>query len=105
MRTAPGWLLPRSRWGNVALILDAAGSVALVIFFLVISAGVRGGDTYWEQPALAIPITIAGACYVAGGAAVLVALLRRDLAATVWFGLLVGVLVALFVVGEVTNPH
>ena len=64
MKKAKILLLPSSGLGKKTLLLTFLFWIFFAIFWLVIKAGYRGGDTYWSQPALAIPFTIAGICGV-----------------------------------------
>ncbi len=100
------WGLPRTLLGRWSVALAAAFFIFMAVFFAVIAAGVRGGDTYWEEWRLAIPFTSAAICGIGAAVTGIPALFRkRERSLLVILATLLGLFVAFFVAGEVFFPH
>lgn len=68
--------------------------------------GYRGGDTYWSQPALAVPITLAGVCGISSFFFGLYSVIKqKEKSLLVFLSILIGGFVLLFVSGEIFSPH
>lgn len=95
--TAPG------RW---SLLASAVFALCLAVFFLMVSAGQRGGEEFFDNLWLTVPILVAYGAAVAAfvlGAAAIAAYGERKL--SVVAATLVGLLVTIFGVLEVAFPH
>ena len=108
-RTAGIWrrsVVPQTRVGRWCVRSFGVGFVGLVLMALSIGSGQRGGDTlvdnWWiSGPALTAALGFVGA-FAIGSIAVVRA---HERAVTVFLVTAFGVLVTLFLVLEVTNPH
>ena len=86
--------------------MAAAFFIFMAIFFALVAAGVRGGDTYWAEWRLAVPFTSAAICGIGAAVTGLPALFRkRERSLLVILATLLGLFVAFFVAGEVFFPH
>lgn len=78
----------------------------LAVFYLFVAAGQRGGETYFSNLLLAIPITLAGisgiVAFFTGMAAIIK---RKERSVFVFLATIIGLLVLFFVLGEIIFPH
>jgi len=84
--------------------------VALIVFFaafqLLVASGQRGGETFFSNLILTIPILLAGTSGVFAFAIGLVDVVRnRERSILVFLAMLIGFFVLLFGLGEVLFPH
>lgn len=109
MDTAPLSRGPRFHWlpmtslGWRAVGLLVAALAFFVLTNIIVAAGQSGPDfNLW----IALPIGAAGLSVLLGGATAAFSILRRhERAVSVFAPLVVGLLVALFLIGEFTTPH
>ncbi|MFH1560592.1 MAG: hypothetical protein ABID84_04190 [Chloroflexota bacterium] len=96
-QTVPGW------W-SVGL---GAGFILLFLLFLgLVASGQRGGETFWDNLLLSIPFLLAAGCAIL---ALLVGVfgivMWRDRSVLVFLASAIGLVVLVFVAGEVVAPH
>ena len=78
----------------------------LTALFSAVAAGERGGEGFFSNLWLALPGLGAGLSGVLAGATAAVAIVRRgERSVLVFVVLIVGLIVALFLVAETANPH
>jgi hypothetical protein len=78
----------------------------MILVWIVVTSGQRGGDEFFGTLWRAIPMLLAGVAGAATGVLALYALLRRwDWAAATALTAFVGLLVILFIAGDVLSPH
>ncbi len=99
-------ILPKSYLGKWSIGLLAAFVVFFVTFQLLVASGQRGGETFFSNLALTIPILLAG---ISGVLAFLIGLIgvirNRERSILVFLAMLFGLFVLLFSIGEVAFPH
>jgi len=89
-----------SAWLIVALAVFLGASQALV------ASGQRGGDTFFSNLLLAIPMFLAATSGIAAFITGLISILRRkERSIAVYLAVAFGLFVLLFVLGEITSPH
>lgn len=97
----PWWEPPTTpgRWA----VGFAAGSVVLfALFNLFVMSGERGGDEFFSNLVLAIPILAAGVSAIAGGLMGAYAIaFRHERHPLVFASAILGVFVAIFILGEI----
>jgi len=99
-------ILPKSYLGKWSIGLIAAFVVFFVIFQILVASGQRGGETFFSNLALTIPIFLAGASGVLAFLTGLIGVIRnKERSILVFLAMLVGFLVLLFSIGEVAFPH
>jgi len=99
-------ILPKSPLGKWSTGSVAAFVVLLVVFLLLVASGQRGGETFFSNLVLTIPILLAGTSGVLAFVTGLISVIRnRERSILVFVAMLVGFLVLLFCVGEVVFPH
>lgn len=90
------------RWAGRFLVLSTA---LFAVFYALVVAGQRGGDTFFSNPALSVTIlAAAGAAVTAGGVGVN-ALRHHDRSAVVIVSIIVAIVVILWVAAEIALPH
>ena len=77
----------------------------LALFQGLVAAGQRGGETFFSNPALTIPMLGAAASAIAGGVLGVFALKHRDRSVVVILAVLVGLFVLVYAVAEFAFPH
>ena len=80
--------------------------VFIVTFQLLVLSGQRGGETFFSNPVLTIPILLAGTSGVFAFLTGLISVIRnRERSILVFLAMLIGLFVLLFWFGEVIFPH
>jgi hypothetical protein len=95
--------LPRTALGLSALALVAGFAFFFLLFRVLLAAGQQGGATFWANPWLALAILLAGVAGVAGGFAALAAVVRGERSLVLLVPILLGVVVAMFAIGELVG--
>ncbi len=91
------------KW-SVGLILVFA--VFLALFYILVASGQRGGETFFSNLILTIPILIAGISGISAFATGLIGvIMSRERSIAVYISIIIGLLVLLFVLGEIIFPH
>ena len=94
---------PLGKW-SVRFILIFFGLLAT--FYLLVASGQRGGETFFSNPLLAIPILAAG---ISGAAAfftgIISILVQKERVILVFVATAIGLFVLLFALGEILFPH
>lgn len=99
-----GW--PSSRSGRWSLGFLVGFFVFFGLFQLLVFFGQRGGETFFSNLYLAFSMLIAvGSVIVAGVMAFIAIFWRRERSFLSFLGLLLGLLVLVFVIGELAFPH
>ena len=99
-------LLPQSALGKWSVGLLAAFAVFFAAFELLVASGQRGGETFFSNLALTIPILLAGTSGVLAFLTGLIGVVRnRERSILVFLAMLVGFFILLFSIGEVAFPH
>lgn len=98
--------MPKTKYGKWSVRLILGFVLFLGIFFLVIKAGYRGGDTFFSNPPLAIPITISGVCGIMSFFTGVFSIFKqKERSVFVIISTLLGLFVLYFVSGEILYPH
>lgn len=99
-----GW--PSTRLGWWAVGLAVGFIVFFCVFQILVASGQRGGETFFSNPWLTLSILPAAALAIAGGVAAAGAIFwRRERSLFSIVALFLGILVVVFVLGEIIVPH
>ena len=99
------WLVPSTTAGRWSAALLAGAAVCFAAFFFLVMSGQRGGDTFFSNPWLSGTILVAAGLAIAAGIVGLTAAIRHgERSVLVGIAIVLGLLVVLFVVGEVVFP-
>ncbi len=97
---------PTSPAGRRATLLLLVSLAALALFYLAVALGVRGGETLLDAPLLTIPILTCAGTAIGAMISGFVGILRQgERSIPVVFAILFGLLVSMFILGEVLTPH
>ena len=98
--------MPKTKYGKWSVGLILGFILFLTVFFFVVKAGYRGGDTFFSNPLLAIPISISGACGIMSFITGVISIFKqKERNVFVFLSTLLGLFVLYFVLGEVLTPH
>jgi type II secretory pathway component PulF len=98
--------MPKTAPGKWSVWLIVAFIVLFVSFILFVASGQRGGQEFFDNLLLAIPGLLAGIAGVVSFFTGLVSVIGfRERSILVYPAMLIGLLVLLFVVGEISFPH
>ena len=78
----------------------------LAMFYLIISFGQRGGDTFFSNLWLTTPILIAGASGILAFITGIISIIKdRERSVIVFLSTALGLFVLIFILGEILVPH
>lgn len=99
-------LFPTTLYGKRSLYLLLSFAVFLAIFFFVASLGIEGGNTFFDQPLLSIPVSIAGISGIFSFFTGIYSVIKqKEKAVLVFFAIFWGIIVLIFILGETVSPH
>ena len=99
-------ILPKTALGKWSTGLIVAFIVFFVAFQLLVASGQRGGETFFSNLVLTIPILLAGTSGVFAFLTGLIGVIRnRERSILVFLAMLIGLFVLFFCLGEVIFPH
>ena len=90
------------KWAGGLLVLALACFAA---FFGFVMAGQRGGDTFFSNLTLTIPILISALAAIAGGVVGVMARRHDDRSIVVKLAVFIGAVVVLWIAAEIAFPH
>ena len=97
---------PSTRAGKWALGFIVAFVLFLMIFFVLVNSGLKGGDTFFSNPALAITILISGLSGVAAFVSGLTGMVKfNERSVLVIIATLIGAFVLWWMLAEIFSPH
>ena len=98
--------MPRTSLGRLCCRFGLSSVGAFVLFFGLVASGQRGGDTFFSNPWLTLPMLAAVGLAIAAAAAGLVAVLRRsERGWSVFVITAAGLLIGAFSAAELLFPH
>lgn len=97
---------PQTYLGKWSAKLIAIFTLFITTFYGIVALGYRGGDTFFSQPALTIPILIAAICGVTAFLTGLLSIVKnKERSSLVILSTLIGLFVLIFILGEILTPH
>jgi hypothetical protein len=98
-----GWPITSTGWWALRLTLGFV--LFLALFFVLVSLGMRGGETFFSNPWLTITMLIAVSSAIAGGVFALIGIgWKKERSILVFISLLVGFFAAWFVIMTIAFP-
>ena len=98
--------MPHSKIGKWSVGFFGAFIFFLMLFYIIVATGQRGGETFFSNLALTIPMLLAGTCSVAGFVTGLIAIIKkRERSGLTYVAVVIGALVILWIAAEVLFPH
>ena len=99
-------ILPKTRLGKLSTGFIVTFLVLLATFFILVATGQRGGDTFFSNLALSIPMLIAGISGILAFFTGIVGIIfKKDRSLLVIFATIIGLFVLFFAAGELVYPH
>jgi len=99
-------VLPKTCLGKWSIWLIIAFIVLLTSFQILVASGQRGGDTFFGNLALSIPMLIAGIVGISAFFIGIVGIIKsRERSVLVFISVIIGLFILLFVLGEFLFPH
>jgi len=97
---------PKTRLGKRSVWLLVALAIFMGVFRINVLLGQRGGDTFFSNPFLAIPILLAGISGIAAFITGLISIIRRkERSISVYLAVAVGLIVLIVVLAQIISPH
>jgi len=97
---------PTTELGKRSAWLIVAFAALLGAFFILVSLGQRGGDTFFSNPMLTVPMILAVASAVAAFInGILSIKKKKERSIAVYLAVTVGLFVIIFALGELIFPH
>jgi len=100
------YFAPKTTLGKWSVALIIVFIVLLGVFQLLVASGQRGGETFFSNLILTIPMLIAGVSGISAFVTGLIGIIKsRERSVIVYLSALIGLFVLLFWIGEIVFPH
>ena len=97
---------PTTSLGKRSAWLIFTFAVSMASFGILVASGQRGGDTFFSNPILTIPILIAATAGISAFITGLISIVRRkERSISVYLAVVFGLMTLVFVLGEIISPH
>lgn len=97
---------PTTQLGKRSVWLLVAVAVFFAAFRIMVLSGQRGGDTFFSNPFLAIPMLLAGISGIAAFINGLISIIReKERAISVYLAVAVGLIILVVVLANIISPH
>lgn len=98
--------MPHTKPGHWSVNLIGAFIVCLLIFLILIATGQTGGETFFSNLTLTIPILLAGISGIAAMIVGLVAIIKqKERSPLVFVAVAIGALITLWIAAEIIFQH
>ncbi len=99
-------ITPKTQPGRWSVGLIIAFLLLFISFQLLVASGQRGGETFFSNPVLTIPIVFAGISDICAFFTGLLSIIRKkERSILVFLATMMGFFVLVFVLGEILVPH
>jgi hypothetical protein len=100
------YILPGTALGKWSIWLIVGFIVLFGSFWLMVATGQRGGEGFFDNLLLTVPVLLAAAAAIASFITGLVSLIKyRERSILIYPAMAIGLFVLIFVVGEIAVPH
>lgn len=97
--------MPHTILGKWSVSLIGVFFVLLGVFFILVNTGQRGGDTFFSNLWLTIPMLIAGTCGFASLVTGVIAVIKKERGWLIYPVIAIGLFVTWFIGAELLFPH
>lgn len=98
--------MPKTILGQWSVKLIVLFLVFLLVGFAVIASGQRGGEYFFSNLLISIPMVLAGICGLVSFFTGLISIVKnKERGILVFVSTLVGLFVLFFISGEILSPH
>jgi len=97
--------IPKTKLGRLSVELILSFVFFMIIFYSFVYAGYRGGDTFFSNPFLSIPILFAAISGISASVVGIVSVFKKERNLFVFLSILIGIFVFIFILGELISPH
>ena len=99
-------LKPKSTMGKWSTGLIIALLLFFAVFLILVASGQRGGDTFFSNLTLTIPMLLAGVSGVSALVTGIIGIVKsRERSVLVFLATAIGLFVLVFTLGEILFPH
>jgi hypothetical protein len=99
-------ILSKIPWGKWSVGLAVAFILFFALFQILVASGQRGGETFFSNLLLTVPVLLGGTCGVAAFVAGLISIIKsKERSVLVFVATVIGLIVLMFILGEVLVPH
>lgn len=99
-------LMPKTNLGRWSIWLIIGFFVFLGLFYLAVALGQRGGETFFSNLILTIPILLAGVSGILSFFTGITSIVKsKERSVLVFLATVLGLFVLFFVMGEILFPH
>ena len=97
--------MPKTKLGKGSLICIGLFFILLVIVQLIVASGQTGGETFFDNLYISIPMFLAGIAGVLSFVLGIIGIIKsKERSALVFISSLIGLLILVFAVGEFLGP-
>ena len=97
---------PKTRLGRFSVGLISAFFLLFILVQLLIASGQRGGETFFDNLWLSIPVLVEAICGILAFFTGIISIFRKkERAVFLFLSTLIGFLILLFIVGEILGPE
>lgn len=98
--------IPKTHLGKWSVLLIMLFFALLGLFFLLVASGERGGETFFSNLKLTIPMLIAGISGVCSFALGLISIIKnRERSIFVFIATIIGFFILYWILAEILFPH
>jgi len=97
---------PKTRLGKRSAWLLVAFAILLGVFYILLASGQRGGDTFFSNPILTVPMLLAATSGIAAFITGLISIIReKERSISVYLSVAIGLIVLIVVLANIISPH
>ena len=97
---------PKTSWGKWSVGFTLALILFFAVFLILVLSGQRGGETFFSNLLLTVPMLLAGTCGVAAFVTGLAGIIKsKERAILVYLAIFIGFEILIFGLGEFLVPH
>lgn len=97
--------MPRTTLGKWSVVLIVIFILLFALFLILVASGQKGGETFFSNLALSVPMLIAAIAGIASFVIGIISIIKGERSVLVFISSAVGLLVTIFVLGEIIFPH